>query len=139
RFRQFAQVARTEEPSAAAERAYRKPLPVLEKEWLATLREPRLRLIGLSGLLGRTLGLLRPHSGLAILSLLAMLPFVAYRTLQPLVFKSMIDDGLASGSATVITRLIAVLAGLALAKAVGSVIPDYLFGRLGAQVMYDLR
>ena len=138
-FKQFARAARAGEPATAAQAAYGKPLPVLEKEWLASLHDRRLYLIGLSGLLGPTLGLLRPHSGLALLSLLAMLPFVAYRTLQPLVFKSMIDDGLAAGSPTVITRLIAVLAGLAIAQAVGFMIRDYLVARLGVQVMNALR
>ena len=51
RFRLFAATVETADPDAAVERAFGKPLVVLEKHWVGTLRTRQHQLLGVGGLL----------------------------------------------------------------------------------------
>ncbi len=139
RFRRFAQVFDAGDPNRAVERAFGKPPAVLEKEWLNTLREPPLGLMGIGGLLRTLLRLMRPHWGLALLIVLALAPVIAFKAGSPLLFKAIIDDGLIGKNHHLLTLSIVVLFALMVAKVAGLVAREYVVAQFAALISNDLR
>ena len=90
-------------------------------------------------ILGTFAGYLRPYGAQVVLLILGLMVDVAFNAVMPFAFKFLIDDALPRHDARLLWTIIGVMAvavAVAGATAVGR---DYLYARLGAQVMRDLR
>src|SRR5262249_7256735 len=126
RFGVFARALETDDPTSAVERAFGKPLAVVEKHWIGTLgggEQPRL---GVGGLMHAMAALIIPHRWLAGLVLLAFVPIIAFRAFSPLIFKGIIDGGLLQKNARLLVVLVTVLFALLVAKSAGLFAREYL-------------
>ena len=84
-------------------------------------------------------GYLRPHWPLCLVVLLAISPGIAFYTLQPLVFRAIIDEAILPRDMHRLGQLMVVLASLVALRLVGEVAKEYYGARLGAAIMSGLR
>src|SRR5437867_2583873 len=109
---------------------------------VAVAVEPPREEASLPGIIGfarASLGLIRPHPGLAALVLLATLPTVAYLALEPLIFKSVIDDAIPSGQLSRLAFYVGILAAMLAVRLAAEVGRDYFSARLGLAATNALR
>ncbi|PKM77958.1 MAG: ABC transporter ATP-binding protein [Firmicutes bacterium HGW-Firmicutes-15] len=83
--------------------------------------------------------LLRPYKKTAILLLLGMIVHLAYETLMPFSFKYLIDDAIVPGNHAFLVGILAALAIGALLVAIIAVGRDFMYARLSADILTDLR
>ncbi len=74
-----------------------------------------------------------------LLILLAQAPSVAFVTVQPLLLRGLIDDGILAGNARRAALLLGGIVGLLAANAAGDFANQYLVARTGVRLMNDLR
>ena len=82
---------------------------------------------------------LRPYWRQALLIVLSQAPATAFITLQPLLLRSLLDDAIVPGNASLAAGLIAAMVGLLLLHGLGDLANHYLVARVVASVMSDLR
>jgi len=82
---------------------------------------------------------LRSYWGAALLVLLTQVPSVAFVTVQPLLLRRLLDDGILAGSSRVAALSLAGIVGLLVANALGDFANQYLVTRTGVRLMNDLR
>src|SRR4051812_33889771 len=93
----------------------------------------------MGGFLRAVGGYLRPYWGQVLLVLLAISPGIAFYTLQPLVFRAIIDDAILARDMHRLGQLMLLLFSLVALRLVGEVAKEYCGARLGAAVMNSLR
>ena len=95
--------------------------------------------MGIGGLLSKLFGFFTPYwrSGLFILA--GLLLEMAFTSLVPYSFKFVVDDGLVGGDHTLLVRIIAGLAIGAVVVSAAGLGRDYLYARLVASVLGDIR
>src|SRR6188474_137210 len=84
-------------------------------------------------------GYVRPYWRQALLIVLSQAPATAFITLQPLLLRSLLDDAIVPGNASLAAALIAAMVGLLLLHGLGDLANHYLVARVVASVMSDLR
>jgi len=84
-------------------------------------------------------GLLLPHAGWFLLSLLALAPAVLMATGMPLLLRALVDRALAAGNPVIATYALAVIAALALLDVGTGPVQRWLASRLATAVGDDLR
>ena len=82
---------------------------------------------------------LRPYRGLTLAAALALLVDVVYESAFPLALKLLIDRGIVPRDQQMLLLISVGLAVLAAAAAVSAICRDYLYARLSAAVLADLR
>jgi ATP-binding cassette subfamily B protein len=82
---------------------------------------------------------LRPYWRQALLIVFSQAPATAFITLQPLLLRSLLDDAIVPGNASLAAGLIAAMVGLLLLHGLGDLANHYLVARVVASVMSDLR
>jgi ATP-binding cassette subfamily B protein len=82
---------------------------------------------------------LRPYWRQALLIVLSQAPATAFITLQPLLLRSLLDDAIVPGNASLAAALIGAMVGLLLLHGLGDLANHYLVARVVASVMSDLR
>lgn len=82
---------------------------------------------------------LAPYRGAALLIVAALCVDLAYENLLPLAFKALIDDAIGPHNAAVLWTVIGGLVALCLTAAAAATARDYLYAKLSAQVLHDLR
>ena len=90
-------------------------------------------------LLARLAGLLAGHVPVAGLILLGLLLEMAFNALLPFSFRFIVDDGLLGGNHTLLAWIVGAGAAAAITVSVVGLGRDYLFARLVARVLADLR
>ncbi len=91
------------------------------------------------GTVRRVLGFAGPHRSSIALFLIVTVVDSILVVVNPLLVQRIVDDGILEGDGGLVTALALVMAGVALAGAVLSVIGGYLSSRIGEGLIYDLR
>jgi ATP-binding cassette, subfamily B, bacterial len=91
------------------------------------------------GLLRRVLRFARPHRGLIIRYVAALLVFAALGAIPPMIYRAIIDDALAEGDRRRLAVLSLVLLGVVLATSLVDMVGRWYSSRIGEGVIYDLR
>ncbi len=89
--------------------------------------------------LRRVLAFARPHRGKLTAFLVLTLLDAAASAATPLVFRSLVDDGIVGRNTTLVIQLAALVAGLALLAAAFALGERWLSARIGEGLIYDLR
>src|SRR5215212_5552941 len=87
---------------------------------------------GVGWFLRATLLYARPHWVLYLLLIITLIPTTAFFTIQPLIFKGIIDDAIGPGDVGRLAQLVAALAGLVVLRMLGEFGKEYLAARAGA-------
>ena len=87
----------------------------------------------------RILGYARPYRGLVIAFLVTLVLASLLTVAQPLVFRQIIDNGIAQGNAALVTSLAILVAVLALLDAGINLVGRWYSARIGEGLIYDLR
>jgi ATP-binding cassette subfamily B protein len=93
----------------------------------------------LTGFLRCALSYVAPYWQQSLLVLLALTPIAAFFALQPLVFRSIIDDSIPGRDGARLALLVAILVGLVALRLVSEVAREYFAARVAAGVTNDLR
>ena len=139
RFKRFVREFDPDAPDHAAVAAYGKPLPAVEKEWLSTVKGPRVPVPGMVGVLRLSLAYLRPYWVQEILIILGSLVGTAFTIILPLGFKLLIDRAILPGNLGLLAMILGALVGFFIFQAVVSLGEDYIAARVEAGVLNDLR
>lgn len=91
------------------------------------------------GTLPRILAYVRPYSKLVAILLLLITVNAAIGVADPLIYRSVINDGILGGDAALVIRLAALVAVLAVVDASGLLLQRYLSLRIGEGIVFDLR
>src|SRR2546422_11695506 len=94
---------------------------------------------GLFAFFWASLAYLRPHWALCLVVLIAIVPTIAFYTLQPLIFRAVVDDAILPGDGQRLLVLVSLLAGLVLLRLTAEVVKEYAAARVGSGVLSDLR
>src|SRR3954468_8115318 len=84
-------------------------------------------------------GYLRHYWPKCLLFLVTLAPGVAFHTLQPLTWRTIIDDAILPRDMHRLGQLMLFLVGLVLLRLIGEVAKEYFAARAGASVMNALR
>lgn len=87
----------------------------------------------------RILGYARPYRGLVIAFLVTLVLASLLTVAQPLVFRQIVDNGIAQGNAALVTSLAILVAVLALLDAGINLVGRWYSARIGEGLIYDLR
>ena len=87
----------------------------------------------------RILGYARPYRGLVIAFLVTLVLASLLTVAQPLVFRQIVDNGIAQGNAALVTSLAILVAALALLDAGINLVGRWYSSRIGEGLIYDLR
>lgn len=87
----------------------------------------------------RILGYARPYRGLVIAYLVTLVLASLLTVAQPLVFRQIVDNGIAQGNAALVTSLAVLVAVLALLDAGINLVGRWYSARIGEGLIYDLR
>ena len=139
RLKRFARDFDARALDVAAEAAFGKPIATLEKEWLATLKRARPKVMGVAGFVRRSLTWLRPYWYMQAVILLALGVGTAFSTFLPLSYKFLIDRAIIPEDRGVLLLIIGVLAALFVLNTLANLVNSYVTARLSARVMNDMR
>jgi ATP-binding cassette subfamily B protein len=89
--------------------------------------------------LHRVLGFVRPYRGLLVAFVVTVILTAGTTAIPPLLFKSLIDNGVKNHDRTLIAWLSAAAIGLAFASAILSLVQRWYSARIGEGLIYDLR
>ncbi|MGJ3507232.1 ABC transporter ATP-binding protein [Enemella sp. A6] len=87
----------------------------------------------------RVLGYAKPYRATIVLFVTMVVLGAALSVAPPLLFKEIIDRGVLGGDKQIVVMLALVVAGLAIASAVSSLIERWCSSRIGEGLIYDLR
>jgi len=138
-FKQFVRQFDARDPDLAAEGAYGRPLSVLEKEWLATLKDKHPATMGILKFLRRSFTYLRAYWIQGVLIVLGLLIDLAYTAIFPLSFKYLIDQAIIPRNDDLLMLLLSGLGGGFVVATLAGLGRDYLSARVGVRVTKDLR
>jgi len=91
------------------------------------------------GVLRRTFRFARPYRGLIVVFVLLVVTSSALAVTPPLLFKSIIDDGVLKGHRTLVLVLAGVVAVLAVVQAAIGLIQRWCSAKIAEGLIYDLR
>ncbi len=87
----------------------------------------------------RILGFARPHRKIIVIFLTLTVIDAAMVVVQPLLIRSIIDDGITAGDSGLVTLLALAMAGVAMMSAVIAVLAGWFSSRIGEGLIFDLR
>jgi ATP-binding cassette subfamily B protein len=94
---------------------------------------------GIVAFLGSVLGYVRPHWLPYLLLVLALIPTTAFFTIQPLIFKAIIDEAIMPRDANRLLELVVALTLLVVLRMLGEFGKEYLAAWAGTRAMNELR
>jgi ATP-binding cassette, subfamily B, bacterial len=139
RLREFGRRLETGSAESAIEATYGKSLPVLEKQWQASITEAERKPLGLFGFWPAIWPYMRPFWPSLLLILATLFAYRSPQLFSPAISKVLIDQGLTPRDATVVTVAIAALVGLVILQAIGNLAKEYLGARVGSAIMNSVR
>ncbi|MEL4357241.1 MULTISPECIES: ABC transporter ATP-binding protein [unclassified Luteococcus] len=103
-------------------------------------KDPELKHHDLApGTVRRVIGYGRPYQGLLLVFLLCVVLSAVAGVVPPLLFKTIVDDGVLKGDTGLVLRMAGIVAGLAVAEAALSILQRWCSARVGEGLIYDLR
>lgn len=111
----------------------------MKQQRLGQLRPARRPVQGVGAFLRATASYLRPHWVQCLLVLLAISPSIAFYTIQPLLFRDIIDEAILPRDTRRLGELMLFLSSLVLLRLLGEVGKEYFSTRVAATVMSELR
>ena len=91
------------------------------------------------GVVRRVLRFGRPYRGLIAVFLLLVIITAALAVTPPLLFKSIIDEGVLKGNRSLVLALAGVVAGIAVLQALLGLVQRWCSSKIGEGLIYDLR
>jgi ATP-binding cassette subfamily B protein len=141
RFREFARQLDPKDPEPACRAVYKKSVHDLEIAWREAIGEKKQDGDALGAVqLGRMLfNLLRPYTGPCALVFAGMLVELAFTSAMPLGFRALIDTAIVPHDTTLLAKILVALVALGLMAAIAGVGRDYVYAKVSARVLADLR
>jgi len=138
-FRKFVHKIHLDGLQQATEDVLGTPFSILEEAWLSEIMEYSPVVMGITGLIKRSLTWTRPYWKSQVLIMLTMLIGVGFSSIFPLSNQFLIDRAIIPGDLKLLAAVLIVVVGLFLLNSVGSLIGDYLSARLATRIMNDMR
>lgn len=103
-------------------------------------KDPELKNHDLApGTVRRVIGYGAPYKGLLLVFLVCVVLSAVAGVVPPLLFKTIVDDGVLKGDTGLVLRMAGIVAALAVAEAVLGILQRWCSARVGEGLIYDLR